>query len=341
MLDRHQWKTSLPLSALKKSSLPVLACVAAFGVMLVVGGILVHNALNSPTPSEEEQLIAAELAQDTQPAPLSKPVTTAAATVDPVLKELEDPFARQVKNRQRRKDVSKRLGELLGDDRPFSATALASNQENTTDQLFARQELIMHKGAKEDTVNALAKTQIMMAELDNEVEQVEALLNQAKIYKLLDFDKEATASYDDARAIVSIMGDVNQQALSEAAFASYHIRQGHPVMAKSRFKVAKSLAERVDEPEMKDLTFGLIALSEANSGLMEAAELTAEHIDTDEMLANALKQVSSIAAQGLKSDDPIFAAMTSGTGDKLFDDLVSMQKNNKKIFQTVSSLADR
>ena len=286
-------------------------------------------------------MIAAELAQDTQPAPLSKPVTTAAATVDPVLKELEDPFARQVKNRQRRKDVSKRLGELLGDDRPFSATALASNQENTTDQLFARQELIMHKGAKEDTVNALAKTQIMMAELDNEVEQVEALLNQAKIYKLLDFDKEATASYDDARAIVSIMGDVNQQALSEAAFASYHIRQGHPVMAKSRFKVAKSLAERVDEPEMKDLTFGLIALSEANSGLMEAAELTAEHIDTDEMLANALKQVSSIAAQGLKSGDPIFAAMTSGAGDKLFDDLVSMQKNNKKIFQTVSSLADR
>ena len=318
-----------------KSNLPIYATTVVVITAIVFGGYLITHEVNRRQISDENSMVveasgAAQVVENTD-------------VEDQTLVEQQDAFQVEAMRKHERRILSQRLEQLVEDDLPYSAAVLTDNQKNESDRLFGGQELIKHKGVTEDTGKQMLSMRMMVEELDSSVDKVEALLNQSTVQKHLEFHDEAVKSYEEATVLLMGIESADQQVLAELAFADYHMEHDDLAVAANRYQLAKKHADDLVEPNLRDLAFGFIALSEADRGLVKNAELTVEHIELEKTLTSVLQQVDMLIFQKKQPAELglLVEESKSGSGDQVIDDLMKMTEHNQKLFQSTNEMLNR
>ena len=186
------------------------------------------------------------------------------------------------------------------------------------------------------------ETQILIYQLDNQVDRIDALLSQSEIYTSLELHDEANAAYDEAASIArETLDDSESRVLAEIALAEHHLRQDDQEAARHCYKIAKENATNL--PLIADLNsaYMYVARSEASYGLTEDAKATNNKITDIELRESSTAQIQMLADEGQARQKPVLAAGHEQKGSGTYDnseisdisELVEMAEQNRKKFK--------
>lgn len=299
------------------SNLPLYAAIASFCVVQV-GTLLVVNAY-VVKPGESEEVVSSDASI------MIGAVVTAYGGIDIAtladLSQQSSQMSGQPKTvfdeRSIQKEELANLGAqiaLLSEDGEGAERDLMSSHAAVTDQVFVQQELIRHEGLNSDTASELLDVEGQISQLDNETEQVAALLNQSSVYNELYLDDQAVAAYSKAESVAASIDSPDARILAQISLAEYHLDSDDLVAAEDHYQLAKESAAQVEELPLKDSAFGFIALSEAEQGLFGGAKTISDLLEDEGARSMLAQQINRMATAGHFLSPPAIEAIMGEVG---------------------------
>jgi len=339
----------------EKTSYKVHAAVASFLMALFGGSYILYGIVNND--SLEDDVVVADSTSHSNTGAQLSPEAAAAhsrsvnqASVNKATLTNYDKttvFGQRLNRNRKLKSFKHEIRRLFEKDQLISASGLVYSKDEFSDRLFGQQELIKLEGLQHDSDEKMERMMARLRSLDSKIDRVDALLNQAAIYRTFDLMNGADEIYDQAADVANKVEIPEERVIAETAMAEHQLQFGTQHDARTRYRSAKEKASEIGLPRLQDSAYRFIAKSETDFGLTEDAELTLERIQNNETQKAPLQQANGITShkkfsQTSENSPQIGAAKNSGkSGDPMLDELVEMTEQNRLKMKAASGLLQR